>query len=163
MSRLIVSADGKVLAASGRLKAVRCWDLTTRKPLATIPGDNANNLYRCVSLSADGSVIAVATADGKVVKLYDTKSGAEKGSVPGFKTEVRALALSPDGSKLAVTEQGKFTATAYPIDIFDARTGTKLGTLPGHEKWITAMTFSPDGKFLATGGNDNVAKLWAIE
>jgi WD40 repeat protein len=156
---LAISADGKVLMVAGYAKTVKCWDLATRKPLASVRGEYLDTAPCAAALSGDGTTIAAVT--GKGVKWFDSKTGAEKGSI-SVDDDIRAIALSPDGSLLALTEWGKTLAKSYPITIWDTKTKTKLGTLPGHEKWVKAMAFSPKGPYLATAGNDNWVKLWKI-
>jgi WD40 repeat protein len=58
-------------------------------------------------------------------------------------------------------------SAAEPVDLYgDALpTGAKLrlGTVRWqHEGWVTSLAFSPDGKTLATGGGDNVVRLWGV-
>ena len=46
--------------------------------------------------------------------------------------------------------------------LWDAVTGAKLETLIGHSSQIQSVAFSPDGQLLATGSEDNTAKIWAV-
>ncbi|MFP4192348.1 MAG: WD40 repeat domain-containing protein, partial [Candidatus Hydrogenedentota bacterium] len=58
-----------------------------------------------------------------------------------------AVALSPDGSRLAVgLPPGGVWGHAEPkgrIVVWDAAEGTHLQTLEGHEEDVTALAFSP--------------------
>lgn len=77
---------------------------------------------------------------------------------------VRALAVSPNGSRLFIG--GGFDTVANapanrPGDgkLYDLATSRLIGTLNGLTKPVFAAAFSPDGKYLVTGGsllNDSV-------
>ena len=70
--------------------------------------------------------------------------------------EVRAVAFSPDGARLATGDQD---GTAR---IWDAASGQLLNTLQFHTQRILSVEFSPDGRTLATGGEDYVIALWDV-
>ncbi|MBL8186796.1 MAG: serine/threonine protein kinase, partial [Acidobacteria bacterium] len=70
--------------------------------------------------------------------------------------EVRAVAFSPDGARLATGDQD---GTAR---IWDAASGQLLNTLQFHKQRILSVEFSPDGRTLATGGDDFVIALWDV-
>jgi WD40 repeat protein len=87
---------------------------------------------------------------------------------------VRALAFSPDGAWLAVARDNGGT------DLFQLHEGRRAGTLhpdsdpitldlvpEGYEpsdsqnrEEATTVAFGPAGRFVATGGNDGVARVW---
>jgi WD40 repeat protein len=67
---------------------------------------------------------------------------------------VRAVAFSPDGSRVAAAGNDR------AVWVWDAASGKELRTLPGHADWVTALAFSPDGRLLASAGADRVVKLW---
>jgi len=70
--------------------------------------------------------------------------------------EVRAVAFSPDGLKLAT---GDLDGVAR---LWEAATGRLLMTLNLHTQRIHAVEFSPDGKTLATGAEDHLIGLWEV-
>jgi len=41
--------------------------------------------------------------------------------------------------------------------------GNKLVDWQGHQSWVRCLAFSQDGRWLATGGDDNCLRLWALQ
>ena len=78
-----------------------------------------------------------------------------------YPDRVYALAVSPDGSTLAVA--GKKDV----ILIYDLATSRLKATLSGHTHAIESLDFSPDGKLLASAGGYTVrfwnTETWKIE
>ena len=71
--------------------------------------------------------------------------------------EAGTFAVSPDGTRLACAwPDGEW----YRIAVFDATSGKQTAACDGHRDGVWACTFSPDGARLASGGDDNVARLW---
>jgi hypothetical protein len=74
---------------------------------------------------------------------------------------VFALALSPDGKKLA---SGGVDRLVRVWDISAGVTHAKLEqSIENHADWVFAIAFSPDGKRLVTGSRDKTAKVWDLE
>lgn len=70
--------------------------------------------------------------------------------------EVSSLALSPDGSVLAVgLDNGR-------IELFSFLSAERLATLVGHRSAVGALAFDRSGTLLASGSKDTVAIVWDV-
>ena len=99
-----------------------------------------------------GSVMASAGADHKIhlwsLPGHDSKFTLDTGAM------VRALAISPDGKRLAAGDD------SGTVHLFELPGGKPAGNLTGHSDWILALAFSPDGTRLVSGGHDGQVLLW---
>jgi hypothetical protein len=102
--------------------------------------------------------LAVATADGEVLVMAADLSTVA-GPFPATTERITDLALSPDGTTIAVGTTGGNTKDVLTLD---ARTG-EVRNLPGHGAEVTGVAFSPDGTLLATGSDDRSIILWSTE
>ena len=74
-----------------------------------------------------------------------------------LKNDCLALALSPDGRRLAVTSD-------WDVLIFDVDRWPQRGdTLGRHKGVVSALAFGPDGRTLYTGGWDNAVRVWDVD
>lgn len=46
--------------------------------------------------------------------------------------------------------------------VWDCRTGRNIFTCQGHVKAVLSLDFSPSGYLLATGSEDNTARVWDL-
>jgi WD40 repeat protein len=126
-----------------------------------------------IAFAPDNQTLAAATSR-TTIKLFDAKSGVEKGKLEnGRGFFITQLAWSNDGRMLAaayfemdinVAQSDTISPDAlkYVVRVWDAATGQQLRALNGHQSMVTAIAFSPDNRTLATGGYDNTAKLWDV-
>ncbi len=88
------------------------------------------------------------------VQVWDAKSGHLLLTYRDHTAGVRALAWSPDGTRIV---SGGNDNT---IQIWNATAGQRLVTYTGHLGSVWAVAWSPDGKSIASGGNDSTVQVW---
>lgn len=111
-----------------------------------------------VKFSPDGSVLSVGGY--QKVRLLDTHSGKVLAELAGQADEVRSMAFSPDGRKLAAA--GGEPQREGEIKIWDLASFRLITTLKGHKDCVYSVAWSPDGKLIATGSYDKMVKLWDV-
>ena len=69
---------------------------------------------------------------------------------------MRALALSPDNSTLAVAGDRR------PIELWDPGRQARKGVLAGHAADVMYLRFAPAGNILASASVDSEVRLWDV-
>lgn len=72
---------------------------------------------------------------------------------------MRAVAFSPDGTRLATGGGDPSVQGHGSARVFDTATGAELARLD-HDGPVAAVAFSPDGALIATGSMDGSARVW---
>ncbi|MFC9268261.1 protein kinase [Streptomyces zhihengii] len=99
---LAFGRDGRTLVHCNNLGKLRFWDLGRRRVTATVrePVDSITDL----AVSPDGSLLAAATPEGVSILRTDTRRVTER---LAFSSRTAfAVEFSPDGRRLAATEEG---------------------------------------------------------
>jgi WD40 repeat protein len=105
------------------------------------------------TFTPDGRLFAASSEqDGRVVKIWDTASGAEVARLSGHQGKVKALAFSGDGLRLAsaalLVPEKKGTLSGE-LKIWDVKTHREIQRLPVGSSLVTSMAFASHGSRLA--------------
>lgn len=138
--------DGRVVTA-GYDGTLRIWPEDDEAPEVRQLPTPLNG----VVVAGDGE-IGVAGADG-VVRLL-AADGSVRAEVETGATPVIALALSPDGTRLAAA------AIGGAVTLIERASGRKLFSLVGPGLPVWSLAFRPDGAELVTGGGDRLVRRW---
>ena len=128
------------------------------------------SLTTSLAFSPDGKFV-IAGSEDKTVRIWNAETGLEahdpiRGEIgPGQIGAVKAVAMSPDGLRLAVG--GSFgpigTNECGDIRIYDTKTWKLIRRLQGHSDVVLVLRFSPDGSRLLSGSYDHTAIAWDVE
>lgn len=97
----------------------------------------------------------VAEAYGDTLRVWDLQTGEELASRDTGHAAVRSVALSPDGSLLAVAD------ASGSVRIHESLMGGVVAHLELHDGPARSVDFSPDGEQLVIAGPDHNVRVWA--
>ncbi|HEV3255347.1 MAG TPA: WD40 repeat domain-containing protein, partial [Gemmataceae bacterium] len=160
------SPDGRKMVTQGVPRA-QLWDVASGQPIgAPIPQRWAG--AGPVVFSLDGTKVATVSDNlpagtwDCMVQLCDATSGRPLAPPIHPIDTVKALAFSPDGSRLAT---GDFSDG---VQLWDTATGDPVGPRMPQANLVLALAFSPDGTRLAVGTtndrgkNNSQVHLWDL-
>jgi len=126
-------------------------------------GGHTARVWKIV-FTPDGKEV-ITVSDDKTIRFWDAATGEPLRVLRpplgrGNEGRLYALALSPDGRRLAVGGYG--AKTSGDIFLIDTASTTVELVLKGHENVIIALAFSRDGRKLVSGSGDNTARIWDV-
>jgi WD40 repeat protein len=155
-------SDGDLRTVQYTPGSIRLWDTTTGQAREVLSGHSY--MILAMSASRDGKVLVSVANPGDVigqprpgeVKVWDVVRGQELVPLPPLPGLVRAVALQPGGTLLAVatvrreSKPGQFNpaVVSSTIQLFEITTGQEVHKLAGHQVDVKDVKFSADGKSL---------------
>lgn len=124
-----------------------------RSRLAMTQAEQCPAAIVAATLSADGTLVAMALADHSV-EIRDAQTLELRLALHGHAEAATCLTFAPDGAMLATGSPDK------TVILWDVDTGDALHTLHGHSSWVYALAFAPDGRSLASAGYDRTIRIW---
>ncbi len=149
---LVYSRDGKLLGAGLFDNSARLWQMPAATPLRTLTG--FDGWVRSIAFSPDSDHL-FTISDDNAARLWNLQDGSQQLKLDALQG-ARVIALSPDGSTLAIGMQDN------TIQLRRAADGSLLRLLTGHTGWVRSLAFSPDGTRLASGAFDATARIWNV-
>jgi WD40 repeat protein len=179
---VVVSQDGKYVAAAGKDNAILVWELATGKTIQRLTGHTG--FVECLAFSPDGGRIASGSSNwvrkergDLTIRLWDVPTGSELWQTavpptPQGQGQVYEVHFTPDGRRLATVHH----SAKDGVSVWDAETGRLERQFGGPHSSIKCAALSPDGQTLATGHEamdvrklawddpeNAVIRLWSFE
>jgi WD40 repeat protein/tetratricopeptide (TPR) repeat protein len=148
---LAFSPDSKLLASGGEEGAIRLWNLEKGEQVGILLGHQA--AVQAVLITSDGSTL-ISAGEDQTLREWDFALHHLR-AVHEQPAKITALALSPDGKRLAwaLGEDGL-------VRLWSLRESSTPLELPGHTGKINSLAFSADSQLLASAGEDGLVRLW---
>jgi WD40 repeat protein len=161
IGRVGVSPDGRtILAMRNWDKSISLWDAETKRRSGVLDTDTPENnisLPRCFALSQDGGVLVGPADLGLAIAIWDFPKRRLKQILRVFQSndQIASLAISPDGSRLAV---GGYSSGS--VSVWDLRRRKPLVTLGGHNGGVLSLAWTPDSTRLVSASEDRTIRVW---
>jgi len=152
--RALLSPKGD-LALAVDDKSVKTFSTADGKDLKTLDTGGA---VVGLDLSADGTKVVTADAD-KTVKVWTAKDDKKPLSTLTLDAVPRALAVSPNGTRLAVAVGDDKSPV---IRVYDLDSGRELQIIDGHMGPIGSIDFLADNKTIVSTSQDKSARLTSV-
>ncbi len=157
ISQAAFARDARILVTGNAGGEVKLWSLEGEGTVELAKTRSLLGQVLDVALSADGRLVAASDSNGTVRlwRLRDDRLDANRFGLLFSGAEISSMALSPDGTWLAVALPGEYFVRLYRAQDL-ARPYFRIA----HDQPVSTVRFSDDGDWLITAGF--VIKLWGI-
>jgi WD40 repeat protein len=136
---------------------VNLWNVNDRKLTTSLKAyPSGLRTVTAVALSHSGTLLATSCFLDRVVRLWDGESGRLRGTIPASELGATALAISSDGTMLAVAD-GDGSAR-----LWDVARNRELAAVQPSVSSLQALALSGDGRMVATGATNGLVSLWDV-
>ncbi|OCB31428.1 hypothetical protein A5675_26560 [Mycobacterium malmoense] len=164
LTSVAISADGQLVAAGSEEGTVQVWNLNDQQPRPTsLPRPHMGRVSG-IALSRDGRRLASAGVDG-VIEISHP-DGTDMIPI-GTTAAVFTVAFNHAGDKLAA---GSANGAISIWNVAKVKTMAAADRIPpaaeqsnAHADGVKSVAFGPDDGLIASGGADNMVRLWDSE
>lgn len=150
-----LSPDGQHMAWGLAEGTVDYWNLQTNQ--IEVKRQPHQDKVFAMAFSQDGRYLVSGGNEGNVV-IFDTETQTDVSTTNLF-APIFSLAISPDGTRVAATR----STDILILDISDPANPEQVQELLGVSSAVLAISWSPDGTRLASGGRDNIVRVWELD
>ncbi len=172
VSKVTFSPDGTMLAAGNADAVLRLWEMEAEDRAGSLVELTGHNRpITDLAFTPDGRWLVTGSWDrtARIWDLASAKRGANRGSsgaqaqlavLRGHQQKINAVAVSPDGRRLATASAD---ATVRVWSLAPAEPGRLLAKLRGHQDAVKAVAFGAEGRWLLSGSSDETARYWDLD
>lgn len=146
------SSDNIVTVALG--SSVYLWNAGTGNIEVLFENDEGDHVCSLAWIQ-EGHILAVGTNSGNV-ELWDCSKMKRLRVMNGHSARIGSLAWNS-----FMVSSGSRDGSIIHHDVRQRE--HLVGTMVGHTQEVCGLKWSPDAKYLASGGNDNLVNIWAVE
>jgi WD40 repeat protein len=106
------------------------------------------------------TVWALQEDDLYQLALHDGASRQPRQIISQQSRQTYALALAPDGSRLAAATENRYGTSRGDLRLFDTRTGVQTLNIEGIGSDVDGLAFSPSGHHLAAVCSDGIVRIY---
>lgn len=157
VSCVAFSPDGATVLSGSWDESLRLWPAAAAAAAGGGPAGSravlpATDRVFCCAFTPDGRT--VVSGEGRLVRLFDSASGAEVRSLSGHAETVTCCAVSSDGTTVL---SGSYDRT---LRLFDLETGACRHVLGGFAGMVLCCALSPDGRLAVGGAADTTLRVF---
>jgi WD40 repeat protein/serine/threonine protein kinase len=146
------SGDGRILVTTSNDNDVLVWNMATGTKRANPQG--WRHPYDRVAVAHDGQAIFTSARSTVMVTEWSAALGRGNIFLRGHREGILAIALSPDGWRLASGSRDR------TVKVWDVGTGQEQASFLGHTGPVAGVAFSADGTRVYSAGLDGRIRVW---
>lgn len=156
VGRVVMSDDASLIAAGGAEGVVRVWRTNDDSDPLTLTAAPSISTVWSLAISPDSRWLAAGQID-RSLRIWDLKEGGPCDVRLGHEEAVSGLAFSAAGDRLYSASWDR-TVRIWPMG--EASLPGAHRVLREHRGNVLSVAYAPDGTLIASGGRDDVVRIW---